>query len=571
MTKAPLLLLLLLLLAPLAAACGDDVGSNPSGTGGGAQGGAGAAGGGGTGGAGAGGGADCPTDEPPAADVAITDRGAVRGQADGDTVSFLGMPYAEPPIGALRFAPPEPVGCYDGVLEAADFGDVCVQADGPTGEPVGDEDCLTLNVWTPAVDDASRPVMVFIHGGGNIQGSASQLLFQTNPIYTGRHLAEQGDVVVVTIQYRLGPFGFLPLPELVDEGDDGRAGNAAILDQLEALAWVQRNAAAFGGDPGNVTIFGESAGGVNVCALMGSPLAAGLFHRAAVHSGACVQPSRDDVIDAFSARVDEGSCAGGDRLSCLRDLDATALLEELGGSINAFDAGFGGDPAQAYGPLVDGVVLPESTDEAMIAGTHNAVPFVVGSNAEEMAGLLPTMVSTEQQYQEAIASAFLPFGQTWVDQILATYPAGAYPTPQDALYAVFGDLRFTCPTEYYAQSADTSGRAPVYRYWFARQPVTATGSLPASHGLELLFVFGSLNDIPAFTPDPVDTALSEAMIGYWTRFAATGDPNGAGAPTWPSYAADDPHLVFDATIDAGAELKPTECAMWEAFYDAVSP
>jgi para-nitrobenzyl esterase len=510
---------------------------------------------------GAGGASTCLTDATPSETVAITDRGALEGVADGGVVRFFGIPYAAPPIGALRFRPPEEHGCFDGVRPAKEPGAACPQL-GPGGAFRGDEDCLTLNVVRPAGDGAPRPVLVYIHGGGNIQGSANEVVAGTTRLFDGKHLAEERDVVVVTIQYRLGALGFLSQPALDAESTEGVSGNYATRDQIAALEWVQRNIAAFGGDPSRVLLFGESAGAVNTCTLLASPRASGLFHAALMQSGSCRQPSVDASRAWMTQAIADSACGTDpDPVTCLRGLDAEAVVRELPGAFGVFDISF--SPVGRYGPVVDGVILPQSPETALAAGAFEPVPFVVGANAEELAALITTTVETEPELVAAIEQAMAPFGAQATEDAVALYPAASYPTPQDALVAFLSDQRFVCPSRRIARLASGHG-SPVYRYFFSRRAQGAMGALPAQHGIELLFVFGTMADIPGFTPAPADVALASAMRGYWTSLARSGTPSENGQPAWPAYEASSDHtLVLDAPISVLDGVRTTECDFWD--------
>lgn len=511
----------------------------------------------------------CPVSVTPAPGLVVTDLGAVQGTKSGATWAYRGIPYAAPPLDDLRWKAPEPHACFDGVLAASAFGPKCPQVDEKTDSFVGEEDCLQLNVWAPdsSASSVPLPVLFFIHGGGNIQGSSSEDIVAGKPIYDGRRLAEGGPVVVVTVNYRLGPLGFLALPELAGESAEGVSGNYGILDQIAALQWVKRNIGAFGGDPARVTIFGESAGAVDTCVQLASPLSAGLFQGALMESGGCTAPAYDAVEAAMSARVTtDSSCSGdADRLGCLRGQTAEQLIGEIPGSIGVFSTNLGGALTD-YGPVVDGWVLKKSPLDALTDGSHSHVPFVVGTNREEMAGRLTTTVDTVAAYEAEVHTMFGALGATVPDTILAAYPAADYPTAQDALIALLSDMRFTCPARRIVQAAASSQQEPVYRYFFTRQAALANGtSKPSSHGIELLYVFGTLHDVPLYTPAAADATLSTDVIGYWTRFATAGDPNGNGAVAWPRYdVAKDDHLVLDSPIMASEGVRTAQCDMWDA-------
>jgi para-nitrobenzyl esterase len=493
--------------------------------------------------------------------VVITDRGAVEGVVEGATVAFRGIPYVAPPVGELRFRPPVDHACWEETRSAVEFGPVCPQLT-IAGAFEGDEDCLTLNVSTPAADGAARPVLFFIHGGGNIQGSASEPIGQNaGHIYDGRHLAEERDVVVVTIQYRLGAMGFLTHAGLDTESAVGVSGNYGVRDQIAALEWVQRNIAAFGGDPGRVMIFGESAGAVNTCTLLTSPLAAGLFHAALMQSGGCRQADLALAETSMKPLVDDSVCGPeADPIACLRGLSSEELVRELPGSVGVFDVSPG--LTIGFGPVVDGVVLLDSPEAALAAGDFEPVPFAVGANAEELAKLIDAQVDTDAEYVAAVELAMAPYGQQATDDALVIYPSAAYPSPQAALVALLSDQRFVCPSRRIARAASGHG-SPVYRYFFQRQAQTAMGSLPAQHGIELLYVFGTMLDIPGFVPAPADADLGVAMRGYWSTLLG-GAPSADGQPAWPLYdPALDTTLVLDANVAAVDGIRTTECDFWD--------
>jgi para-nitrobenzyl esterase len=551
-------LLVLSSLAALALGCSEDERTS-AGSGGGNAGGASstAGAGGGTGGS-----AACPTDATPSETVVITDRGAVEGIAEGDVIVFRGIPYAAPPIGELRFRPPELPACLEGTLAASAYGPVCPQLE-KNGDFVGDEDCLTLNVFRPRADAAPRAVLFYVHGGGNISGSASNTVVPGVVLYDGSKLAEEQNVVVVTIQYRLGALGFLNQAALDGESADGVSGNYGTRDQVAALEWVRRNIAVFGGDPGRVLLFGESAGAVNTCTLLTSPLASGLFHAALMQSGGCRQPPAEVSRVWMDEKVADSSCGGAaDPAACLRGLSAEQIVTQLPGALGVFDVSF--SPDGRYGPVVDGVVLPKSPETALADGTFEHVPFVVGANAEELASLITTTVETDAEYIAAVEAAMAPFGAQATEDALALYPSSGYPSPQDALVAFISDQRFVCPSRRIAEVASGHG-SPVYRYFFRRRADAPMGPKPAQHGIELLYLFGVLEDIPGFSPAAADVALATDMRGYWSSLAIGGVPGAEGAPLWPLYDPQlDNTLVLDAPISVENGIRTAECDFWES-------
>lgn len=533
-------------------ACGSS-NSSTTGAGGGSTGTT-SAGTGGTGGA-----AACPTDVQPAAGVVVTDRGAVKGEKAGTTWAYRGIPYAAPPVGALRFEPTEAHACWQGALDATAFGPKCLQLD-ENQQPTGSEDCLTLNVWAPAgaSPDTPRPVLFFIHGGGNTAGSTTEQLPDGSYTYDGRALAESRDAVVVTFEYRLQAAGFLSLPELDAESPRGASGNYAVLDQIFALGWVQRNIRAFGGDPARVLLFGESAGALDTCAVLSSPLAEGLFSAALMESGACTAMKKSDA-QAFGATVVAGAkCDGApDVVACLRALSPEALVTALPAGVDIAGKQSG------YQPSVDGWVLPEVPIDALAAGHHNHVPFVVGANHDETGKSVGPM--NETQYEAAVL-ALAGGAKALADQILAEYPSSAYASPRAAYVALTSDLKFICAARKVARAAVKGQSEPVYRYFFTHvsdNGSVATKAFGAFHGYELLFVFDHLT-AAGYTPSSGETALAAAIGGYWSRLAATGDPNGQGAVAWPVYdAAKDAFLQLDDTIVAGEGVRTAQCDFWD--------
>ncbi|MCL4228254.1 MAG: carboxylesterase family protein [Myxococcales bacterium] len=496
--------------------------------------------------AGGGDAAPCAAGGGPVAERVATTSGVVRGARAGATWAFLGVPYAAPPVGERRLAAPAPAPCAAGELDATRLGPACPQLD-EAGTFVGDEDCLQLNIWAPAAPAGPRPVMVWLHGGGNAVGSA------VYPIYDGRRLAEAGDVVVVTLNYRLGQLGFLAEAALA--GPDGAIGNHGTLDQVAALRWVRDNIAAFGGDAGNVTVFGESAGGRNTCTLLAVPAAAGLFHRALVQSGACKFVDRVAEGQAVADDVAAALGCAGDRVACLRAATAEALVRANHHPVGAL-------AASLYGPVIDGVVLAEQPEAAIAAGRHHAMPFAIGANADETAREAPASLSAAQY--EALVRA--QYGAI-ADAVLARYPAAAYPTPRAAYVRLTTDSRFVCPSREIAASADQGQTEPVHRYFFAYR-ATALG---APHGIDVPFVFGTFDAVlvagQPYQPTAADLALAAAIQGYWTRFARTGSPG--GTPAWPTYDGSDPALVLDEPLTTATALRAAECDFWRPYYRAL--
>ncbi|HEY3352580.1 MAG TPA: carboxylesterase family protein [Polyangia bacterium] len=515
------------------------------------------------------GGADAGGDAPaacgagvaPGPGLTVTDRGAVQGVAAGEAWAYLGLPYAAPPVGSLRWAAPAPVAeCWSGVRDASAFGPKCPQLDA-SGAVIGEEDCLSLNVWTPAGATAGEglPVLFFVHGGGHVQGSAADQAASGEYIYDGAALAAAAQVVVVTINYRLGALGFVSAPALSAADPQGVSGNYGVRDAIAALGWVQRNAAAFGGDPGRVLLFGESAGAVQTCSVLVSPLAAGLFRAALMESGGCAAKDQAGA-EAFGAQViaAAGCADAADVLACMRGLAADAVVAALPQPVDV--AGKQG----GYQPNIDGTVIPGVPLALLAAGAHNHVPLVVGVNADETSRYVPQM--TVAEYQQAVYA--LVGGNTAVgDVILAQYPVADYAgVPRRAFVALTSDAKFICTARKVARAARAGQTEPVYRYYFTHpfQNAGATAlALGAWHGIELTYVFDHLH-LAGYTPTAGEQALADVIGGSWSRLAATGDPNGGGAPAWPEYvAATDPFLQLEDPSASGAGVRTAPCDFWD--------
>lgn len=490
-----------------------------------------------------------------AEDVVALDAGAVSGtvatrEGAAPVRVYKGIPFAKPPVGPLRWRPPERPAPWEGVRACTDFGPACPQPDVPLFQVPGprSEDCLYLNVWTAAPDaEAKRPVMVWIHGGSYLFGAGSQ------PIYDGEALARRG-VVLVTINYRLGPFGFLAHPALSAESGRG-SGAYGLLDQIAALEWVKRNIAAFGGDPGRVTIFGESAGGGSVTALLVSPLAKGLFHRAIAQSGVVfAQPLRDagpgkapaePAGERFAAKL---GCEGEGALAALRAKSAEELLAAAELDLNPF-----GEGDYSFGPVVDGVVLPR--DPAELLDAQHDVPLLLGSTADE--GTIFVAMNPAGATKASFERAVEPFFREHTGRVLALYPVTKDAEARRALATLIGDAFFIAPLRAFARArAGLSSKTFMYHFTYA-PPRARMFGLGAHHAVELPYVFETLP--PAEAKD-ADRALASAVAAAWVRFAATGDPNGEGLPAWPAYSAErDEHLELGAQPRVGSGLRREAC------------
>jgi para-nitrobenzyl esterase len=520
----------------------------------------------------------CPLPSPLPEGGVVTESGVVTGVhgASGEKgwQGFLGIPFAAPPVGDLRWRAPRPFGCWEGVLEAVDFGSPCVQLDLlGTGEPFGDEDCLTLNVWTPeAIEPGDGlPVMVFLHGGGNLVGSANQAVFGV-PILGGHHLAARGNVVVVTVQYRLGPFGFLALPELVDEtgdSDEPPPGNQGLWDQVASLDWVFRNIAAFGGDPGRVMLFGQSAGAMDACALVTSPVTEGRFHALGLHSGVCLALPGNITAEVGREFVEATACNDQpDRLACLRGMPALDVLNARPGAISIAEPVLGAMAEFRYAPTIDGVLLERDPNEVISEGRSHPMPVLIGSNSDELDQLMGGDWETldEAGYQRVVGEMLYALPGQVTEDVLAAYPALEYDSPALALASFLSDLRLTCPIARLARDFQAVER-PVHRYFFSRRAMQ--GLLTAFHGAELLFVMGTGWDL-FFEDGTHDAQLSDTMLGFWAGTAWDGTPAiGGQEPGWPPMEAGKtgPVLVMDVPLEVVDDVRAQRCELLETIPD----
>ncbi|MGN9909613.1 carboxylesterase/lipase family protein [Phytohabitans sp. LJ34] len=461
---------------------------------------------------------------PPEPGVVRVDSGWLRGSVAVDHVTYSAIPYAAPPVGQRRWRPPARPRPWSGVRDATAPGPVCPQRS--VAGLVGAEDCLHLDVTVPRdVRPGERlPVLVWLHGGGFVSGAAQE--------YGGARLATAGRLMVVAVNYRLGALGFMSTPAL-----DGGGGNYGLMDQAAALGWVRRNAARFGGDPGNVTLAGQSAGARAVCAQLASPLARGLFHRAIVQSGACDNPvPTPAAAQAVGARAvaEVGCAAAADVAACLRGRTPGELLATLRGVGTAVNARAADKP---WGPVAGTAVLPRQPGDALRDGTAARVPLLVGGTHDEMRAFASGAAAlTAPEYDAMITATFGDRAGT----VLAAYPVTGYASPALALATVLGDwggFVGACPVLRTAEAA--AARQPVYAYEFGEDSgqVTADGfPMGSYHGLDLPYTWtvnAAWNQYPPLTTG--QRRLSETIIGYWSAFARTGDPNGPGRPRWPDF------------------------------------
>lgn len=456
-----------------------------------------------------------------------TDAGPVRGTVEDGITIYKGIPFAAPPVGDLRWRAPQPHVPWKEVLNADKFGPACMQV--PIVMPAlglepltVNEDCLYLNVWTPAKTPKDKvPVMVWIYGGGFTIGGTSMSQ------YDGRNLAKKG-VVLVSIAYRLGQLGFLASPELSKE-QGGHSGNYGLMDQIAGLQWVKKNIGAFGGDTHRVTIFGESAGGISVSMLSASPLAKGLFTGAISESGGNFGPERhanEGGTNMVSLAAAEKSGA-----AYLSKLGATSIVDArkktAGEILKASPAGLGGGPW----PIFDGYVLLGDQYKLYEEGKYNDTPILVGTNSDE--GALFVATTTSAAYQSQIKAGY----GDYADKILAAYPGDTDAHALRSARDMFRDATFAWPTWAWARLQSKTGKGKVYVYDFSHRPPYPNApqfkDWGAAHGGEIGFVFENFSQ--AMPAVPADLKVSDEVSSYWTNFAKTGDPNGAGLPNWPAF------------------------------------
>ncbi|VVB70835.1 Carboxylesterase family protein [uncultured archaeon] len=458
-----------------------------------------------------------------------TEGGYISGIDQNGLSVYLGIPYAAPPTGDLRWRPPEAARSWEGVYKADKFGPSCPQAVskdfGPEWYPGNmSEDCLTLNIWTPAANSNEKlPVMVFIYGGAYIRGSSAL------PLYNGTALARKG-VVVVTFNYRVGVLGYMAHPQLSGESPDNTSGNYALLDQEAALRWVQRNIAAFGGDPERVTIFGESAGAANIVSQLAIPRSKGLYSQAIIESGGIW--SNGPAILGYRTRADAEEygrkfaeslgCSGPDALQKMRNMSAFDLVNS---TPNVWNSTFWGFHNVAFKPTIDGWLIPEAPQEIFRKGRQNPVPLMIGSNADEGTLLAANTNMTAEAYWKFLQDSFGP----GAIQMLARYPARNDTEVQYRMERIATDIDFALASRFIAGSmASLNQSTYLYKFTYVL-PGQPNG---AYHTGELYFVFR-----PSYwKADSTSSAVSDYVMDLWTRFAKTGNPNGGINVTWPQYS-----------------------------------
>jgi len=488
----------------------------------------------------------------------LIESGTISGVHENGTSVYKGVPFAAAPVGDLRWRPPARAASWTGTRTADAFAPACTQVGvSMPGEtpPAVSEDCLYLNIWTPANAKPAQqrvPVIVWIYGGGYNNGSASM------PLYWGDQLARKG-VIVVTIAYRLGPLGFLAHPDLTRESAHKSSGNYGLMDQIAALEWIQRNITNFGGNPKNVTIAGQSAGAMSVSMLMSSPQAKGLFQRAIGESGGLFEPLQLAPKYLLANAEHDGekyaASLGAASLLELRKLPAAAL--------------FGGTAGDVSHPVIEPYVLPAAPYEAFASGHQTDVPLLIGSNAEEARSLVDVSHIKASTFDSDLEHSWGPLPAP----LVAAYPHATDEDARQARLDLERDLRFGWDMWAWARLQAETGKSPVYYYSFRQRPPFPAGSIydgwGASHYAELWYVFDHLDQSP-WHWSVTDRKVAAEISSYWVNFARTGDPNGTGLPMWPAFTnADGKVLYLGEPITVGGVVNIKSLSVFDAVYTSV--
>jgi para-nitrobenzyl esterase len=453
--------------------------------------------------------------------------GLVQGIIEDGLTIYKGIPFAAPPVGELRWKAPQPVQSWEGVKQTIQFAPAPYQGGNPASGK--SEDCLYLNIWTPAKSPTDRiPVLVWIYGGGFSFGSTS------DPWCSGEKLAKKG-VILVSIAYRVNQLGFLTHPELSAENINHVSGNYGLLDQIAALTWIQKNIAAFGGDPNKVTIFGESAGAISVSMLCASPLAKGLFHGAISQSGGSFGPTRPTTFPGENMKTLQQAEAEGKEYVQKTGVNSIAELRKM--EVEKLPSGWGLPGAW---PIVDGYVIPDNQYILYEEGKFNDVPVLIGYNSDEGASFMPP--KTPEDYVNGVK---LRYGK-YAGELIKAYPAGDSIVPKTAR-DLARDAAFGWHTWSWARLQSETGKSKVFYYYFDQHPDYPAGSPLAGfgspHAQDVGYVFQHLDPSNPQTTKS-DLEISEAMATYWTNFAKYGNPNGQGVPEWPAFSDSNPKVMY---------------------------
>jgi para-nitrobenzyl esterase len=497
--------------------------------------------------------------------IVSTKSGKLEGNIENGLFVFKGIPYAEPPVGDLRWMPPQPVKKWDGVREAKNFGAIAPQTVVPLGPFVQgtqpqSEDCLFLNIWTSGLDNARRPVMVWIHGGAFTIGSGS------DPMYTSGVLPKRGNIVFVSINYRLGILGFLRLKD-VTGGKISATGNEGLMDQVAALKWVKENIAAFGGDPNNVTVFGESAGGMSIGCLMSMPSTKGLFHKGILESGVGSAAVSLNVANAGAKAFLKAANMTKDDSKALQSLTPAQLLE-VEKKMMALGVDEDGDvKITVTVPVIDGEIIPDVPNKLARQGYSKDIVTIIGTNLEEWK-LFAMMQPAGGQMDEARMlkrlTALMPMESA--KSLAAAYKTarekrGEPTAPSDIFSAIQGDSMFRIPALELVE-AQQANKQKVYQYLFTWKSPAMGGALGACHALEIGFVFGNYNDMFCGTGPDADN-LAKCIQDAWLAFAHTGDPSNEYIGKWPVYGSKRMTMILDKKCHVKVAPYEEERLAWE--------
>jgi len=502
--------------------------------------------------------------------VVKLDSGKISGVQQGGTWTYLGIPYAKPPVGNLRWKPPEAPVAWSGTRACTKYGATCPQPPGQISYGKTSEDCLYLNVWTPAKASTEKlPVMVWIYGGAFTTGSGS------DPGFNGVNLTKQG-VIVVTINYRVGMFGFMAHPELSKESPHSSSGNYGLMDMIQALKWVKKNINGFGGDPGRVTVFGQSSGAESIQYLLVSPPARGLFQRAISESGprwhyGWISPMNPTLEDAYKTgeqmAVNLGCDKASDQIAAMRAKSSDEVLQASGYTVEESCPPTGIQAAVN----VDSWVVPDKPETLYNAGKQMNVPVLIGENKDDgtaFGAIVQKNNITTAQYPTIIQGAV---GDASAAEVTAMFPVTSDAQVGATVSNLLTQMDFASCARYICQSTTTKTNSKAFLYQFTRVPPNKAGALlGCHHSAELEYVFGNLPSSEGFGPK--DTEISNTMMGYWTRFAKTGDPNGGGSTAWPAYSSSkEQNLEIGDQVTVNAGLFKAQCDLSEKIYAGGKP
>jgi len=506
---------------------------------------------------------------PQGNDLVTTGLGKILGNNNGTVRTFRGVRFANPPVGELRWAPPQALSKWNGTQEALVNGAGCVQGGIPTDVFSGDEDCLFLNIWVPS-KPGTYPVMVWFHGGGLLQGSGS------GAQYSGKQLAGNNDVIVVNVNSRLSFLGFVATPQLTEESEYGGSGNQGFLDQVEALRWVQQEISNFGGDPNNVTIFGESGGAISVCSLLASPLSDDLFQKAIMQSGSCRMVRTPSLAggeakgDALFAKL--GCDTASNPLACARALPAADIVKAVDIKVNELFVEHPDDWAYYPTSNIDSYFLPEHPITLLKKGVKPEVSVLLGTNKDE--GTMFVGLRDHSDNEAGYLNYLSTFYGDMAPQFSQLYPFADYSSAGHAAAALAGDGFMDCPSREMGDIMSQTGHS-VFMYQFIQDVSSFTTDIILElqrgentppwgtyHTAEIPYVFG-IQSVLGYVNNPERLNTQDIMMRYWTNFAHTGNPNDVDLPLWPAYSAtqtDYIHLGGD--FGTATNLKPTQCDFW---------